>query len=92
MGFVNVVDAFQNVNGDVIPNQFYQKNYKAGKREIVITDSLLRLKEQYQFQNFEQEVEARWSFVETAWNLNINPNLMEVQYDEEHSLFFVVLL
>jgi hypothetical protein len=27
--------------------------------------------------------------VETAWNLNINPNLLEVKYDEEKSLFFL---
>ena len=38
MGFVNVVDAFQNVNGEVIPNPFYHKNYTDGKKEIIITD------------------------------------------------------
>jgi hypothetical protein len=26
-GFVNVIDAFQNVNGSVIPNPFYEKNF-----------------------------------------------------------------
>jgi hypothetical protein len=36
LGFVNVVDAFQNVNGDVIPNPFYEKNYHGGKKEIII--------------------------------------------------------
>ena len=89
MGFVNVVDAFQNVNGDVIPNPFYEKNYVGGKKEIVITDNLLKLKEVFQYQNFEQEVEARWKLVETAWNLQINPNLLEVKYDEDKSLFFI---
>ena len=89
LGFVNVVDAFQNVNGGTIPNLFYEKDYKAGKKDIVITDDLLRLKELYQYQNFNQEVEARWNLVETAWNLNINPNLLEVKYDENKSLFFL---
>jgi hypothetical protein len=89
IGFVNVVDAFQNVNGGIVPNPFYHKNYKAGRKEIVITDSLLKLKELFQYQNFGQEVEARWSLVETAWNLQINPNLLEVQYDEARSLFFL---
>lgn len=89
LGFVNVVDAFQNVNGSTIPNLFYEKDYKAGKKDIVITDDLLKLKELYQFQNFNQEVEARWNLVETAWNLNINPNLLEVKYDEDKSLFFL---
>ncbi|MBC5842636.1 HNH endonuclease [Flavobacterium sp. F-380] len=89
LGFVNVVDAFQNVNGDVIPNPFYEKNYVGGKKEIIITDNLLKLKEMFQYQNFEQEVEARWNLVETAWNLKINPNLLEVKYDEDRSLFFI---
>lgn len=88
-GFVNVIDAFQNVNGGIIPNQFYEKNFIAGKKEIVITDSLLKLRDTFQFKNFDQEVEARWKLVETAWNLNINPNLLEVKYDNTDSIFFV---
>ncbi|BDD02425.1 hypothetical protein [Persicobacter psychrovividus] len=89
LGFVNVVDAFQNVNGGQIPNLFYEKNYQQGKKEIVVTDHLLKLKESFHFQNFGQETEARWKLVETAWNLQINPNLLEVKYDEEASLFFL---
>ena len=88
-GFKNVVDAFQNVNGGKIPKPFYHKDYVGRKKEIVITDDLLKLKENFHFQNFEQEVEARWNLVETAWNLNINPNLLEVKYDEENTLFFI---
>ncbi len=89
LGFVNVVDAFQNVNGGQIPNLFYEKNYSKGNKEIIIKDNLLALKESFHFQNFEQETEARWKLVETAWNLQINPNLLEVQYDEDSSLFFI---
>lgn len=89
LGFVNVVDAFQNLNGTQIPDIFYEKNYKSGKKEIVIKDNLLKLKESFHFQNFNQEVEARWNLVETAWNLNINPKLLEVKYDEDKSLFFL---
>ena len=89
LGFVNVVDAFQNLNGAQIPDIFYEKNYKSGKKEIVIKDNLLKLKESFHFQNFNQEVEARWNLVETAWNLNLNPKLLEVKYDEDKSLFFL---
>lgn len=88
-GFVNVVDAFQNVNGGIIPNPFYEKNYGQGKKEIVVTDNLLQIKKKFQYRNLEQEVEARWNLVETAWNLDINPNLLEVKYDESKSLFFI---
>tara|TARA_B100000524_G_scaffold262686_1_gene143259 strand:- start:569 stop:1600 length:1032 start_codon:yes stop_codon:yes gene_type:complete len=89
LGFVNVVDAFQNVNGGQIPNLFYEKDYSKGGKRIVITDDLLRLKESFHFQNFENETEARWKLVETAWNLKINPNLLEVKYDQDASLFFL---
>jgi len=88
-GFVNVVDAFQNVNGATIPNPFYEKNYSRGKNKIIITDNLLSIKSLFQYRNLNQEVEARWSLVETAWNLKINPNLLEVKYDENKSLFFI---
>ncbi len=89
LGFVNVVDAFQNVNGGQIPNSFYEKDYSKGNKRIIITDHLLKLKESFHFQNFENETEARWKLVETAWNLQINPNLLEVRYDEDSSLFFL---
>lgn len=89
LGFVNVVDAFQNVNGEIIPNSFYEKNFRRNKKELILTDNILRIKELFQYRNFEQEVEARWKLVETAWNLQVNPNLLEVQYDEDQSLFFV---
>ena len=89
LGFVNVVDAFQNVNGGQIPNLFYEKDYSRGDKRIVITDDLLKLKESFHFQNFENETEARWKLVETAWNLKINPNLLEVKYDQDASLFFL---
>lgn len=89
LGFVNVVDAFQNINGGQIPDIFYEKNYTSGNKEIIIKDSLLKLKESFHFQNFDQEVEARWNLVETAWNLNLNPKLLEVKYDEDSALFFL---
>lgn len=89
LGFVNVIDAFQNINGGQIPDVFYEKNFNSGTKEIIIKDSLLKLKESFHFQNFNQEVEARWNLVETAWNLNLNPQLLEVKYDEDKSSFFL---
>ena len=89
LGFVNVVDAFQNVNGGQIPKLFYEKDYTDGNKRIIIKDELLKLKERFQFQNLESEAEARWKLVETAWSLNINPNLLEVEYDAESSQLFI---
>lgn len=88
-GFVNVIDAFQNVNGDIVPNRFYEKDYNGSKKRIVITDNLLKLKESIQFSNFDSEVEARWNLVETAWNIDINPNLLEVKIDDDLQTLFL---
>lgn len=89
LGFVNVVDAFQNINRGVIPDIFYEKDYSKDGKELVITDNLLKLKESYHYNSFEHEVEGRWNLVETAWNMNINPNLLEVKYDSLSSFLYV---
>jgi len=89
LGFVNVLDAFQVVNGGIIPQPFYEQHRVNGKLQLTLTDHFLRLKESFHFQNLPQEAEARWRLVETAWNLQINPNLLEVQYDELESMFFI---
>lgn len=88
-GFVNVVDAFQNINGGKINDPFYEKNYNGKTKEIIITDNLLQLKENFHFNSFENEVEARWNLVETAWNINVNPRLLEVKYDKKGSIFYI---
>lgn len=88
-GFVNVVDAFQNVNGGIVANKFYEKDYNGASKKIVLRDELLKLKESFQFTNFNEEVEARWNLVETAWNLEINPNLLEVKIDDDLQTLFI---
>jgi len=87
-GFKYVIDAFHNVNGAPVPIPFYEKNFEKGNKKLILTDDILSFKDKFQFQNLEQEVEARWNLVETAWNLSINPNLLEVQYDKENELFY----
>jgi hypothetical protein len=87
--FVNVVDAFQNVNGGIIANKFYEKDYNGANKKIVLRDELLKLKESIQFTNFNEEVEARWNLVETAWNLKVNPNLLEVKIDDDLQTLFI---
>jgi hypothetical protein len=87
IGFVNVIDAFHNVNQGEIPIRFYVDERQNNNR-IVITDELLKLKESIQFNNLPHEIEARWRLVETAWSLNINRSLLSVEYNEEESLFY----
>ncbi len=48
---------------------------------ITLTDELLALKDDSQFGNLNQEVEARWRLVETAWSLDVSPRLLVARYD-----------
>ena len=50
-----------------------------------MTDEFLRLGEQTQFANLEQETEARWRLVESAWENNLSRNLMLMEYETESS-------
>ncbi len=80
LGFNNVIDAFHVVGKEEVPERFFIDERKE-RKGIVVTDTLLKLKENIQFTNFSHEVEARWRLVETAWSLQINPQLLEVRFD-----------
>lgn len=88
LGFNNVIDAFHTVNNDKLSISFYEKDY-SGKKRIILTDEIYKLKESEYFSNFESETEARWRLVETAWELNISRNLIRVEYDKKDELLFV---
>ncbi|WP_238457936.1 HNH endonuclease domain-containing protein [Alkalihalobacterium alkalinitrilicum] len=88
-GFNNVLDAFHIVNQNEISVKFFEKETRGRTKGIVITDSLYLLRDSKQFQNFEQEVEARWRLVETAWSMNVSPSLLEVNYDDETNIFYI---
>ena len=89
LGFVNVLDAFQNINQTVIPNKFFEKEFNAGKTDIILTEHFSLLSEHVQSLSFHNEVEARWKLVETAWNLNIKANLLEVEYNDLNGQLYI---
>lgn len=80
-GFVNVIDAFHNVHGQEVGSRFFIDDRKA-TGSIQLTDDFFRLGEMFQFGNLQNETEARWRLVETAWENNISTNLMLVEYDD----------
>lgn len=71
------LDAFHVVNGGVIPVEFYK------------TDEIFKLQDVVYFVDFMNEVESRWNLVETAWQLGVSRNVLNVKYDDENKLFFV---
>lgn len=89
LGFNNVIDAFHVVNRENIPIQFYVKDYSGPSRQIILTDEIYKLKENPFSDNLAVETESRWNLVETAWELGINRNLLNVRYDDKSQLLFV---
>jgi hypothetical protein len=79
-GFANVIDAFHVVGASPVMHSFYQDERKSNNG-IRITDEFSLLAQGFQASNLMQEVEARWRLVETAWNLGISANLLNVQHD-----------
>jgi 5-methylcytosine-specific restriction endonuclease McrA len=88
-GFNNVVDAFQVVGNGLIPRPFYEKDYSGANKRLVLTDELLKLKELTQYENLDAEADGRWRLVETAWNMGVPTNILEVRYDENDEELFI---
>lgn len=85
LGFVNVVDAFHNVNGDILPIKFYDKDYQRGSKRLILTDAVFELAERTEKDQLDSEIESRWRLVETAWELKVSPSILDIEYDSSQS-------
>jgi len=88
LGFNNVIDAFHIVNGDEIPTRFFLDERREN-RGIRLTTEFHQLLEGEHSDNLPQEAEARWRLVETAWDLGVSRNLLEIKFDSEGERLFV---
>jgi 5-methylcytosine-specific restriction endonuclease McrA len=87
LGFVNVIDAFHNVNGGEIPERFFIDERKSSGG-IRVTDNLFKLFADVDQHDLYDETESRWRLVETAWELNLSRNLITVSTDEDGEELF----
>ena len=83
--FVNVIDAFHVVHGEEISNRFFLDERRENKG-IRLTDSFYEVAESPAFYDLNNETEARWRLVETAWSLGVSKNVVQVEYDESDQL------
>lgn len=96
-GFKYVLDAFHVVNTKAVTERFYdvvneeffidERRYNKGIR---LTDNLFKLFYIYDnsAKDLNQETESRWNLVEKAWELNINKNLIAVEFDQQTKQLF----
>ena len=87
LGFVNVVDAFQNIGTSEIPHKFYLNEVPINKG-IRITDNFSKLMESIQFANLDAEVDSRWSLVERAWELGVTSSVISIHHNYDTNSFF----
>ena len=76
LGFNNVIDAFHNLNGGDLPTRFFHDDRKATVPSIRITETAFDLAHTGA-SDLIQEIEARWSLVETAWDLGFARSIVE---------------
>jgi hypothetical protein len=88
-GFANVIDAFHIVGSSPVHHAFFIDERKA-YRGIRITDEFSQMLAGMQAVNLGEEVAARWSLVETAWNLGVSANLLAVQHDDALCELFAI--
>ena len=84
LGFENVIDAFHVICGEDIDCRFFTDQRKQVKPSICLTENALQLGRSGTG-GLIAETEARWSLVETAWSMGMNPSLIE--YDETSGMF-----
>ena len=84
-GFTYVLDCFHKVNGADLPVKFYEKEGK----KLILTDEIFKIINIENAVNLYQENESRWNLVETAWKLNISPDLLSIRYDDQSKILFI---
>ena len=87
LGFNNVIDAFHIVGVGETPVRFFIDERRANDG-IRLTDEFDQLLSGNQQGNLIEELGARWSLVEAAWELGISRSIVSVNHDAESGAFY----
>lgn len=85
-GFNYVLDAFHTVNREEVPVKFFEQKISGKDSTIILTDFVYELIDLPGSENLENETEARWHLVETAWEMGVSSNLLNVINDDTDQL------
>jgi hypothetical protein len=85
----NVFDAFQNVGGGTIDDQYKLFEHDKKNKKLILTDSVNDILNNENLKTIvERENQSRWSIVEEAWRAGLSPN--HLVYEEKDKTFFSV--
>lgn len=92
LGFVNVIDAFHVLPTGSASSRFYIDERTKRLGGIRITDTLAQIANAPDTPDLEDEVEARWRLVESAWHSKRQGKPITVLYDTPRELLVPALL
>ena len=87
-----VLKKFHLIKGEHVDFKYFDLKKDKSNKSIVLTDSLLDLKKNIQFENLHKEVDGRWNLLERAWQLKIPERLLLVENDIKLDFSLVEIL
>jgi hypothetical protein len=74
---VMVMDKFHNVRGGELPHRFYELSGRGRDKTVRLSPELRRIATSPQLPGLRDELEARWSIVETSFTTGVGRSVME---------------
>lgn len=79
----NVFDAFHNVGGSTIKEEFKLFEHDKESRRLVMTDNFIKIVENTNLSDqIAKENQSRWNIVEEAWKNKLSPNMLIYETDQ----------
>lgn len=82
LGFQNVIDAFHRVGTSDVPTRFFIDKRQSSQPSIIIAPSMQSIIEAGSTAA-DEETEARWRLVETAWDIGLSPHVIDFDRGSE---------
>lgn len=87
-----VLKKFHLVKGNFLPFKFFEKTKKQYRKDskLILTDSLLNISENEQFENLDNEIDGRWSLLSRSWELKIPYHTLMINYDLDNEILYSI--
>ena len=82
-----MIDAFHVVGDGPVPIRFFEDERKTSTRGIRLANDLTESLDEESLGELNAETEARWSLVESAWEMRLPAAVLAVSYDDETGMF-----
>ena len=84
-----VFKKFHLIKGGYVDFKYFDVKKILKNKKIILTDDMLKLKDNYQFNNLVHETDGRWNLLERSWELKIPEKLLLVESDASSEKLFV---